>query len=296
MKITIATCPCSWGVFYADGGASGVQADQFLQEASMAGYKQIELGPEGYLPTDTEVLKAALEKVALEVCAGTSTIEFLTQSEEECVQAVLPLAKRLNELGVRDMVVMDGSLWGESPLPKTEWTKEQIDGIYSKISAVNTVLMDMNIRMVFHPHCDSAVETVEEIERLLEIDGLMLCFDTGHHVLVNGSSEKGDRTALDFIKEHADRIPYLHFKNPDGPVLYQARQEGWSGVYALSHNVMCNLEDGIIDFESLRDLLKEIDFEGTAVIEQDMYGKGGDYAYACAKLNLEYLQRIGMID
>ena len=296
MEITIATCPCSWGVFYADGGASGVQADQFLREASMAGYKQIELGPEGYLPTDTEALKGALQKVSLEVCAGTSTIEFLTKTEAECISSVLSLAKRLNELGVHDMVVMDGSLWGESPLPKSSWSKEQIDEIYTKISAVKRVLADMNIRMVFHPHCDSAVETVQEIERLLEIDGLMLCFDTGHHVLVNGTPEKGDRSALSFIKDHADRIPYLHFKNPNGAVLNQARKENWSGIYALSHNVMCNLEDGIIDFEELRDLLKEIDFQGTAVIEQDMYGKSGDYAYACAKLNLEYLKRIGMIN
>lgn len=296
MKITIATCPCSWGVFYADGGASGVQADQFLREASMAGYKQIELGPEGYLPTVAETLKDALKKVSLEVCAGTSTIEFLTRTEAECINSVLPLAERLNELGVRDMVVMDGSLWGESPLPKAEWSEEQINDIFTKIEAVNRVLTDKGIRMVFHPHCDSAVETTEEIKRLLEIDGLMLCFDTGHHVLVNGTPEKNDRSALDFIRENADRIPYLHFKNPDGSVLSRARKEGWSGIYALSHNVMCNLEDGIIDFEALRDLLKEIDYQGTAVIEQDMYGKSGDYAFACAKLNLEYLRRIGMID
>ena len=295
MEITIATCPCSWGVFYADGGASGVQADQFLREASLAGYKQIELGPEGYLPTATEILKEALGKVSLEVCAGTSTIEFLTRSEEECIQSVIPLAKRLNELEVRDMVVMDGSLWTDSPLPKTEWTQEQISSIYAKISAVNRGLNDMNIRMVFHPHCDSAVETLDEIERLLEIDGLMLCFDTGHHVLVNGTPEKGDRTAIDFIRENADRIPYLHFKNPDGTVLAQARREGWTGLYALSHNVMCDLEDGIIDFEVLRDTLRQTGFRGTAVIEQDMYGKSGTYAYESAKRNLEYLKRIGMI-
>lgn len=33
----------------------------------------------------------------------------------------------------------------------------------------------------------------------------------------------------------------------------------------------------------------------TAVIEQDMYGKSGAYAYESAKRNLEYLKRIGKI-
>ena len=34
MKIQIATAPCSWGVFYADGGTSGVPYEVFLQQAA----------------------------------------------------------------------------------------------------------------------------------------------------------------------------------------------------------------------------------------------------------------------
>ena len=47
MEIRIATAPCSWGVFYADGGTSGVPWPVFLQQAAQAGYTEIELGPEG---------------------------------------------------------------------------------------------------------------------------------------------------------------------------------------------------------------------------------------------------------
>ena len=38
MKIQIATAPCSWGVFYADGGTSGVPYEVFLQQAAEAGW------------------------------------------------------------------------------------------------------------------------------------------------------------------------------------------------------------------------------------------------------------------
>ena len=61
MEIRIATAPCSWGVFYADGGTSGVPCETFLRQAAEAGYSEIELGPEGYLPEDGALLREALE-------------------------------------------------------------------------------------------------------------------------------------------------------------------------------------------------------------------------------------------
>ena len=75
----------------------------------------------------------------------------------------------------------------------------------------------------------------------------------------------------------------------------QVRENHWSLEYAFSHGAMCNLEDGIISFETLKDYLAEINYQGIAVIEQDMAGKTGEYACQCAKLNLRYLQKIGMI-
>ena len=64
MKIQIATAPCSWGVFYADGGTSGVPYEVFLQQAAEAGYSDLELGPEGYLPEDVGLLRESWTNTA----------------------------------------------------------------------------------------------------------------------------------------------------------------------------------------------------------------------------------------
>lgn len=192
---------------------------------------------------------------------------------------------------------MDGSLFETPCTPKAEWTQEQWNSIYDRILDINGYLKDaFGIRMVFHPHADSAIEFLPEIERLLAMGDIHLCFDTGHHVYCNGGIEKHDQSALEFIRRYQSRIPYLHFKNANGEIVEQARKNGWTCGYSFAHGAMCNLEDGIIDFEELKAVLTEIDYEGTAVIEQDMAGQEKEYAYACAKLNLQYLQRIGMID
>ena len=72
-------------------------------------------------------------------------------------------------------------------------------------------------------------------------------------------------------------------------------QNHWPVSKAFENQVMCDLEDGIIDFCALRDLLEEVDYKGIAVIEQDMYNKTAAYAYQTAKKNLQYLREIRMI-
>ena len=73
MDIRIATCPCSWGVWNSDGGPAYVPYETFLQQASECGYQEIELGPDGYLPMESDTLKSELRKYRLNVCAGTAT-------------------------------------------------------------------------------------------------------------------------------------------------------------------------------------------------------------------------------
>lgn len=296
MDIRIATCPCSWGVWNPDGGPAYVPYETFLQQASECGYQEIELGPDGYLPMESDTLKSELRKYRLNVCAGTATIPFYLLEKEECRAIVTPLAQRLNALGVSDMVVMDGSLFGDDKISKSDWDQEKVSRIYDKILDINQFLKEaFGIRMLFHPHASSAIEFESEIDKMMSMEDIHLCFDTGHHVYSNGGTEKNDQTVFDFLRRYQSRIPYLHFKNADGAVLKQVRENHWSLEYAFSHGAMCNLEDGIINFETLKEYLAEINYQGIAVIEQDMAGKTGEYACQCAKLNLRYLQKIGMI-
>ena len=60
-------------------------------------------------------------------------------------------------------------------------------------------------------------------------------------------------------------------------------------------DIMCNLDEGTIDYEEFRDLLSELDFKGIGVIEQDVPNATTDEAFAIARHNLNYLRKIGLI-
>ncbi len=51
-----------------------------LKEAAQAGYRSIELGPWGYLPTDPASLRAALEQHQLSLVAGTIFDDLVSEA------------------------------------------------------------------------------------------------------------------------------------------------------------------------------------------------------------------------
>jgi len=110
MKLTIATAPCSWGVWYADGTPSGTPYPLFLDQAAASGYKALELGPAGYLPTDPAILKNELDARGLSLCAGTSC-HRLDQlgSFADLRPEIDALCKTLTPFGAKDLVAMDES-------------------------------------------------------------------------------------------------------------------------------------------------------------------------------------------
>jgi inosose dehydratase len=59
-------------------------------------------------------------------------------------------------------------------------------------------------------------------------------------------------------------------------------------------SMFCEPWRGAIDFLALRDLLREIDYRGFAIVEQDCYPTPPDRPLPIAKRTLEYLREIGI--
>ena len=75
----IANAPCSWGVDDPKNPNLPAWAT-VLKEAAQAGYRSIELGPWGYLPTDPASLRAALEQHQLSLVAGTIFDDLVSEA------------------------------------------------------------------------------------------------------------------------------------------------------------------------------------------------------------------------
>jgi len=288
MNIEIATCPCSWGVFWPDGSPSNVPYQVFLDQAAASGYVGLELGPVGYLPTERSLLERELFSRGLKARAGTACLKV---DESGGFEGLRPKASDLlillKSFDIEYLMMMDESPFGSDREAKKK-ERQRLLKCYGIIKEyIAYAKNEFGITVVFHPHAHTIVETEDEIIDFLDKTGSMLCFDTGHHQLVNGSPEKGDSTAIDFYLKYHDRIPYLHFKNVDGEKMRLNNSGSDSSVF-------CALEDGVIDFTALKQALLKTDYNGIAVVEQDMAGEPAEKSFALSKRNREYLKKIGM--
>ena len=151
-----------------------------------------------------------------------------------------------------------------------------------------------SIETLVHPERNSLIESREDLERLIDL-GLSVCFDNGHYTASNGGWQRGDRSAMEFLRDYIDRIPYLHFKNVSIPLRQMELQQQLPSDDPRIEDIMCDLEDGVIDYEAYRDLLDQLNFCGVGIIEQDCPHATTDEAFAMAKKNLDYLRRIGLV-
>ena len=77
--ILVGSAPDSWGVWFPEDPIQ-TPYTRFLDEVAASGYKWIELGPFGYLPTDPKQLSDELASRDLKLSAGT-VFEHLHQYE-----------------------------------------------------------------------------------------------------------------------------------------------------------------------------------------------------------------------
>ena len=291
MYVEIATCPASWGVFWADGTPSGVHPDVFLDNAAKAGYVGIELGPVGYLPTTKQALEEALGRRGLVARAGTAcySIDDYTSFEALRPRAEV-LCSLLRQLEVVYLVIMDESSYAKNPIYKAEAGLARQMKNFGIIRDYVSFAKQYGITVVYHPHAHSIVETEKEIISLMEVADCMLCLDTGHHQLINGKPVFADRTTTDFYLKHHQRIPFLHFKNVSIEGMQRQADHPAEEVEAF-----CPLEEGVIDFAQFRDALEQANYHGIGVVEQDCASATAEEAMALAVRNREYLLRTGII-
>ena len=65
-------------------------------------------------------------------------------------------------------------------------------------------------------------------------------------------------------------------------------------IHAVAMGMFCELSKGVVDYIAFRDLLQEIEYDGWAIVEQDMYPVAFDKPLPIAKRNREYLRSIGI--
>ncbi len=295
MTIRIGNAPCSWGIEFASD-PSYPSWQSVLQQCAGAGYKGIELGPIGYMPEDPDVLRPELEKNDLEIIGGVVFRPFHDAEKwDEVLDASQRTCKALVAHGAEHLVLIDSISPRRAPTAGRASEAEQMDkdewkAYRNRIAAIAKLgSEEYGLTVGIHAHAAGFMDFEPELERLLdEVDEsiLKICFDTGHH-----SYAGFDPVA--FMKKHIDRISYMHFKDIDPAVKADVVANRTDFYKACGQGIFCNLGQGDVDFEAVRQVLLDNNFTGWCTVEQDCDPSMPGTPLEDAQANREYLQSIG---
>jgi inosose dehydratase len=298
-RIHVGNAPCSWGVIENVAGERGGYV-QVLDEMHETGYSGTELGDWGFMPTDPDVLRRELSARNLQLLASWVTVSLHDPSRlAESEAAAVRTARLLAEVGGPDDFIVLGNDPYTDPVrtkyagrirPEQSMSEEQWQRFAAGANHIaRAVKRDTGLRTVFHHHIGTWVETPEETAQFLSLtdpDLIGLCFDTGHYRFGGGDPVAG-------LRQHADRIWHVHFKDHDPRIAAQSRREQWDGIQSVAHGVFCELGKGDVDFPAVLQALKDIGYGGWIVVEQDVL-PGMGTPRESAQRNRDYLRSIGL--
>lgn len=289
MKVRLANAPVSWGVEF--GFEPPIAYGPMLDELRSAGYEATELGPYGYLPTDPGVLVKELERRSLRLISAFVPLELKTEGAS--LDELKMVTNLLHDLGASHVVLAD-RLWpersrvagrvadGDVHLSDAEWS-----AVESNVERGCEIVRGRGLRPVLHHHVGTYLETPLEVARILDRTSVGLCLDTGHYVYGGGDP-------LAAVRTFASRIEYLHLKDVNRATLEKARAQEMDFGAGVAAGVFCPLGQGCVPFAPIFDELTRLDFDGWAVVEQDVdpTGRTPSKPFEAAKASRQYLRSV----
>jgi inosose dehydratase len=265
----IATAPVNWNNADVTGYRPWTPYPQLLDEMVAAGYVATEWGMN--MEKDVMRLREDLGARGLQLLGGFVGLELRNPDRQAAeVQRGLELAAFFRDSGATFLIVADS---GDSRRlseaghvnPAGGLSDEQWGSLRDGLNELGNRLAPQGVKVVFHNHVGTYVETQEETARLLdETDPQLVswCFDCGH--LAYGG---GDNLAM--VAHFGNRIGYVHIKDLDQSTWEQAKTHGWSFAQALQSYIFAPLGEGAARIPEVIEKLRLADYDGWLVIEQD---------------------------
>jgi inosose dehydratase len=298
MTIRIASAPVSWGIYEFEGIEPPFTYSQVLDEIAATGYTGIELGPYGFLPTDPVVLRDELDQRGLQLLSAFVPVRLVDASAHDAgAEEALKVGRLLAELGAQYIVLADdnGSVpelvqqagqRSGSALDPAGW-----DVVARGVNSIARRVFDQTgLRLVFHHHCAGYVETPAETRELLtrtDADLVGLCLDTGHWHYAGGD-------AVQAIQQFGERVRYLHLKDCHPDIARTCREQNKDYFEAVRAGVFCQLGQGEVDFPAVVQAMQALNYDGWAIVEQDILTDDRSAPRRYSQANRDYLTSIGL--
>ena len=267
-KVRLAIAPIGWtNDDMPDLGAENT-FEQCVSEMALAGFTGCEVGNK--YPRDTAVLKKALELRGMQICNAWFSSFLTTKPYEEVEKDFIEHITFLKEMGAKvvGMSEQGHSIQGtDKPIFEAKYVMndEEWDTLCTGINKLGKVAKDMGIKLCFHHHMGTVVQTEEEIDRLMantdpELFGLL--FDCGHLAYCG-------EDYMSVLNKYADRIRHVHLKDIRPEKVEQVKREHLSFLQGVRLGTFTVPGDGVIDFKPIFDVLEKTGYEGYVLVEAE---------------------------
>lgn len=267
MSVRIGCNPIGWTNDDLHDLGGDTPLEVCLAEAHQAGYAGIELGRK--FPRRASELRPILARHGLALISGWYDGELRHRSARDEIRALTPHLDLLADMGSTVLVFAEtsDSVQGRRDIPVSRRPHLPADGWRPFADALTEVAEHTRargVRLAYHHHMGTVVETADEIDRLMELagDAVGLLLDTGHCTYANA-----DPVAV--ARRHAPRIVHVHCKDVRGAVLSEARRRDQSFLDAVVDGVFTVPGDGSVDFGAVVRVLKDASYSGWLVVEAE---------------------------
>ena len=265
----LATAPVNWNNADVTDYRPWIPYPALLDEMVAAGYNATEWGMN--MERDAAKLLADLQQRNLQILGGFVGLELRNRErrDKEILRA-LEIGRFFQSIGAPYLIAADSgddrrrSEAGHVD-PNGALTKDQWNSLATGLNDLARELAPLGIKVVFHNHVGTYVETEPETARLLEETDPALvswCLDCGHLAYGGGDT-------LRALEKYGNRVGYVHIKDVDEQVLQKSRENGWSFAQALKSYIFAPLGEGIARVPEVIDSLRQAGYTGWVVIEQD---------------------------
>jgi len=267
MTVTLGINPITWTNDDMPELGGDIPLDTCLAEAREAGYAGIELG--GKFPREAAVLGPILARHRLDLVSGWYSAQLCRRSVADEIAAIAGHLDLLAAMGCAAMVFAEGHgstdgdpaarLSGRPVLADAHWPE-----FCAKLDTVARHLRQRGVRLAFHHHMGTVIQTEAEVDRLMAgtSDDVGLLLDTGHLVFAGG-----DPVAV--ARRHGARIVHVHCKDVRAAVLADVLRDDRSFLRAVLDGIFTVPGDGSIDFASVLRELHGAGYAGWLVVEAE---------------------------
>ena len=266
-KVKLGIAPIAWtNDDMPDLGAENT-FEQCVSEMALAGYTGSEVGNK--YPKDPQILHKYLDIRGIKICNQWFSSFLLTKPYEEVEAEFIEQCNFHAAMGGKTIGISeqshsiqgtDKSVFDEKYVMNDDEWERLCNGL-SKLSRKS---LEYAITTTFHHHMGTVVQTEAEIDRLMAntADTFNLLYDTGHLAYCG-------EDYISVLKKHIKRIKHIHLKDIRPEVVEKVKNEKLSFLQGVRLGTFTVPGDGVVDFETVFEILAKNDYEGYILVEAE---------------------------